>query len=350
MAIDTTSRLYQDNFRAMRRYLQGRGVNLRQTIVTSSAVYATDRIVVPGMHADDKVISVIDWTDGNDATGYLDVDGTKATLSVFATNKGINFTAVKAGPEGNKIYVKAQAAAGNSLPLSVTIGDYDTVLGTTGHPGKTVILVELATNGAGAALTDGTNSAAKVLVAIIDAMETQPAVGGNGHIVDVALAGNGSTDWTATGPTALSGGAVFNQGPAVASLRTALSPYTNADIKYTARARGANGNNITVAYTAGGALAVGVTGTDIVVTYVVGVTTAADVIAAVNADVDASALVLAAPAYGPVPSGTDVSGVIETMAATPLTGGLDPGIQLSVASNAKKLLVVWLTHDEIDEN
>lgn len=348
MAITDVTRGYTKNLRALRRYLQGRGVDIRETIVTSAAVYAADRITVPGMHDDDKIVSVFNMTDLVDVTGDLDDEGDAAAVTVFSANKGIIFTALKPGTEGNKIYVKAAAAPGASLPLSVDIGAYDTLIPGTGHAGKTVILVNLATNGSSVALTDGSNSAAKVRVAILNAMEV-PA-GGGGRLVDVDLTGSGVTDWTAQAVTPLVGGADFKQGPSFASLRTALSPYTNADILYTARKRGADGNDITVTYTAGGALAVGVAGTDITVTYVVGVTTAADVIAAVNAKVAAAALVIAAPARGPVPNGTDVEGVVDTMAQTPLTGGVDPGIRLNVSSNGKKLKVLWLTHDEIDEN
>lgn len=348
MAITATSRLYQDNLRKMRRYLQGRGVNLRQTIV-DGVVYADERITVPGMHADDVVIGVMNLSDLNDATGYLDDGQAKASLKLYSgvSNKEITVTALRKGTEGNKIYVKVAAAPGNSLPLSVTIGAYDTVLATTGHPGKTAILVNLATNVSGVALTDGTNSAKKVAEAIVNA-QSFPI--GDAIVDAVASNGSGSVDATATGPTALTGGTDFNQGPTFASLRTALSPYTKADIKYVARKRGVAGNSITVAYTAGGSLAVGVISSAITVTYVVGVTTAADVIAKVNATKAAAALVLAEPAYGPVSSGDDVSGVIETMVATALTGGQDGGIQLSVASASKKLMVTWVTHDEIDEN
>lgn len=331
MAITSILRGSGDNVRALKRYLQGRGINLRQTIVVSDAIYAADRITLPGLQTEDKIISVINWSDGNDVTGDLDESGESATLTVFSANKGIIFTAAKSGVEGNKIDVKALAAAGASLPLSVDI--------TTLATGRTLIQVNLATNASSVALTDGSNSALKVERAIIDAMGV-PA-GGNGQIVTMAQTGSGVTDWTAQSILPLAGGSSFDQGPAKASLVADMDPYEDANVRYEARVAGDAGNDITVAYTAGGALAVGVTVNDIVVTYVVGVTTAADVIAAVNADADASALVIAMPQRGPVPMGSEVEGVVETMVATPLTGGLDGGFKLTEDSSDKKLLVLW---------
>lgn len=350
--ITTTKVLKADNLRALRRYLQGRGVNQRTTVV-DGVTYATDRITVPGMHSDDKVISIINLTDDVDVSGYLNVGGAKASVAVFTVNKGIVFTAVKAGLEGNKIDVEAIANPdGASSPLAVVIGDRDTLKGTTGHPGRTLISVRLATDASNVVLTTSANSAANVLVAVIDAMETQPAVGGNGHIVDVALAGNGSTAWTTQAIVPLTGGASFDQGPKAAEVTTNLSPYTNADIRYVARKRGTVGNTISVAYAAGGALAVAVAGSnDITVTYVIGVTTAQDVIDAVNANAAASALVVAEPKYKGTGAGSEgTDGVIETMAALPLAGGVDPGIELTVASASKKLMVSWYTRDQLDEN
>jgi len=344
MTLETGSRGYTQNLRKFRRYLQGRGVNLRETIVSANA-YADVRITVPGLHDDDAIISVINMTDMLDVTGYLDNGGEFATVDIFSTNKGIRFTALKAGTEGNKIYVKAAAAPGNSLPLSVAIGAYDVILGTTGNPGKTAILVSLATNSSGVALTTGENDASLVFAAIIDAQEQM--IGD--AIVDLALLGDGTTDWTATGPTALTGGTSFKQGPSTAKYVTAFTdPYADGNVRYVARQAGAEGNDITIEYTDGGALAVDVTTEAIVVTYVVGVTTAQDVVDAVNANADAAALVIASLASVDAPDG-----LVETLAQTNLTGGADPGIQLSAATDsplaAKSLKVLWLTRDERDE-
>ena len=44
------------------------------------------------------------------------------------------------------------------------------------------------------------------------------------------------------------------------------------------------------------------------------------------------------------------SGLVETMAATNLTGGVDPGIQMSISTAALALKVMWLTKEQHDEN
>jgi hypothetical protein len=337
MAITDESRRYADNLRRKRRYLQGRGVNLRETIVLSDAVYVDDRIVVPGLHDDDDIISVLNMTDLVDVTGYLDDAGEFATIDIFTVNKGIRFTALRVGAGGNKIAIKAAADPAVSQPLSVDIGDYDTLFGTTGNPGKTGILVNLATDAAGVALVSAVNSAANVFVAIIDAQEA--TIGS--AVVDLALLGTGATAWTATGPTALAGGASFRQGPTAAQL-----DMTDTFIRYTARTRGTDGNATTITHTAGGALAVAVIGTAITVTYVDDTTTVQEAIDAVNASATASALVLAS--LQPGADGTDV--LTDNQGPTALAGGIDPGIQLSEVSSTKKLKVLWLTRDELDEN
>lgn len=357
MAITDISRKYSDNFRYFRRWLQGRGVNLRMTMVPGDPVspvspYTDERIAVPGLHSDDRVIAVFNMSDLVDVTGYLDDGAKKASVDVFTGNKGITFTARLKGTGGNAIDVVAAAAVGNSLPLAVKIGDRDLILGTTGHPGRTVIQVALATDGSGVALTDGSNSAQLVMDAV-DVAQSHPA---QEVIVDMVLDGTGATDWTAQSIVPLIGGADFDQGPLAAVLVTALSPYTNADIRYTARKKGANGNNITIAYSAGSPLSVSVSTNDITVTYVVGVTTAKQVIDAINGNAAASALVLAQPvrfgtgSEGSSGEGSDETGVIDTMAATHLAGGLDPAIQLTQSALHKTLMVVWLTHDQKDEN
>jgi hypothetical protein len=347
MSIQTESRLYSDNFRRKRRYLQGRGVNLRETIVVGSPYEdraAGSRIAVPGLHTDDDIISVINMDDLVDVTGYLDLGSVAASLAVFSTNKGLVFTALQKGADGNLLYVKAAADPVASAPLSVTIGPYDAVLGTTGNGGKTVILVNLATNGSGVALTDGTNDAALVRAAILNA---QQAMHGE-NFVDVALAGDGTTDWSATGPTAFTGGADFDQGPAAASVDTAIAGDNN-DVRFTARAKGVDGNDITVDLNTGGApgAAVAVSGTmpNIVVTVVATESTAQEVVDAVNAHAGASALVIATLAPG-----NDGTGIVAATSALPLVGGLDGGIQLTETSSGINLKVLWLTRDERDEN
>jgi len=336
MTITAASRLYSDNLRRLRRHLNGRGVNIRETIVVGE-VYAGDRIVVPGLHDDDAIVSVLNMTDLVDATGYLDVGGEAATADVFATNKGVRFTARRAGEDGNKIAVKAAADPDESAPLSVVVGQYDTVFGTSGNPGKTGILVNLATDSDGNALTSSANSAANVRAAVL---QNQDAA----KLVEAELLGTGATAWTATGPTALSGGASFRKGPSTAVLDVD-GPYDEDAVRYAARRAGAEGNDISVEHVAGGALAVAVATKKVTVTYVVGETTVQEAVDAVNADADASALVVAS--VGP---GGDPDSLLSAKSETNLSGGEDPGIALTEASGGKKLKVTWLTRDERDEN
>lgn len=111
-----------------------------------------------------------------------------------------------------------------------------------------------------------------------------------------------------------------------ASLTTALAGANN-DLTYTAKAAAPNyvaGNSVRVAYVVAGVstpLTVAVSGNDITVNVATNgasaaTSTAAQVMAAVNASVPASALVTAANA-----TGNDGTGVVTAMAFTSLTGG-----------------------------
>jgi hypothetical protein len=336
MTIATQSVKFSNNLRKMRRYLQGRGVNVRMTMIDTSAdsPYTADsRLAVPGLHSDDVIIGLINWSDGVDITGYLD-DGAKAASR---TIQNLTITALDKGVEGNRIGVlatilDAQGAARISADLSVEF------LGET-------ITVRLATDGTGTANTvsSGPNSATNVRDAILDEQET---LHGDAW-VDVT--GANASAWTAFSVLLLQNGANFDQGPKTASLTTDLddtSPYVeNSDIRYVAQGPGKTGNDISIVYTAGIALAVAVSDEQITVTYVADTTTAADVVAAVNASKAASALVQASL---PSPSGIG-DGLIATMGETFLAGGLDGGIQLTVSSAGVKILVLWVTRDERDE-
>lgn len=111
-----------------------------------------------------------------------------------------------------------------------------------------------------------------------------------------------------------------------ASLTTAIG-VADAELVYTAKTRGAAGNNITVEYEdpeeANAAAAVEVVGTAIKVILAPGggeaiTTTADDISAAIALDAEASALVGVADK-----AGNDGSGVVTAMEATPLKGGVD---------------------------
>ena len=111
--------------------------------------------------------------------------------------------------------------------------------------------------------------------------------------------------------------------PEAAAVSTSLTG-TNNDITYTADAKAASGNNVTVTYVVSGnntPLSVSVTGSAITVNVATDgsgnpTSTAAQVITAINGSAPASALVNVANA-----AGNNGSGVVTAMASTPLTGG-----------------------------
>lgn len=108
-----------------------------------------------------------------------------------------------------------------------------------------------------------------------------------------------------------------------ATLTTALTG-TNNDLAFTAVARGAGGNAITVSYVVAGTntpLTVSVAGTAITVNVATdgagaATSTAADVMSVLNTNVNSSALIVAALA-----SGNDGTGIVTALAATALAGG-----------------------------
>lgn len=111
-----------------------------------------------------------------------------------------------------------------------------------------------------------------------------------------------------------------------AATKTVNPTGNNNNIVYTAVDEGADGNNITIAYIVSGndtPLSISVIGTDIVVNVATDndgdpTSTAAQVLAAIEADEDASALVTVAHA-----ASNDGTGVVAAVAAANLTGGTD---------------------------
>ncbi len=88
---------------------------------------------------------------------------------------------------------------------------------------------------------------------------------------------------------------------------------SNGDLRFMSVFQGITGNSISITYTAGGGLSIGVSGTDITVTYVAGVTTANQVLAAIEASSGASGLV-----YVDLASGSDGTGLVGALAKTNL--------------------------------
>lgn len=100
-----------------------------------------------------------------------------------------------------------------------------------------------------------------------------------------------------------------------ASVAALEQPNTLQTFVFDANVYGPAGNSITVALVAGAALAVAVAGDAVTVTLDSGVTTVAQVVAAINANAAASALILAS-SVGPAPNEVALA-----FAATALSGG-----------------------------
>jgi hypothetical protein len=97
---------------------------------------------------------------------------------------------------------------------------------------------------------------------------------------------------------------------------TLVSTGTQNDILFTAVAPGVSGNSISITTSNSASLFVSVVGSAITIDLDTGITTASDVIEAVNEHVDASALVSSENAPG-----NDGSGVVEPSVTVTLSGG-----------------------------
>lgn len=137
---------------------------------------------------------------------------------------------------------------------------------------------------------------------------------------------------------------------AAASLTTAIG-VADAELVYTAKTRGAAGNNITIEYEdpeeANAAVVIEVAGTAIKAVLAPGggeaiTTTAGDISAAIAIDEEASALVGVANK-----AGNDGSGVVTAMAATPLKGGVDatPARKGDICFDATN---IYIATDDVD--
>lgn len=126
-------------------------------------------------------------------------------------------------------------------------------------------------------------------------------------------------------------------------------------LTFTAVAYGASGNDITIAYVDPGdadvALSVAVDGTDIVVTLETDsesaiTSTAADILAAIEVDAAADALVTVAINAADSGIGDDGSGVVTALASAPMTGGEGTGIGVSLKGG----LYIDITNGDLYKN
>ena len=116
--------------------------------------------------------------------------------------------------------------------------------------------------------------------------------------------------WTATADLALAS--------TCAQYTTALAGDDNA-LVYTHRFGGDVGNNFTIEYTAGAALAISISGYDIIVTFIAATTTAGDILNLWGKNAILNELGITCEHA----AGSDGTGVVDTLAHTHLSGGLD---------------------------
>ena len=188
--------------------------------------------------------------------------GNKARLVIGAGNAAFMLTADAIGATGDEI--TASIVDGAAIAVAVT--------------GKHIQITADV----------GTSTAAQVLAAVNADAEAAALV-----TAALAAGSTGASAVAALAETALAGGA-------------------------TEDTIGAAGNSITASIVDGAAIAVAVTGKHIQITADVGTSTAAAVLAAVNADAEASALVTAALA-----AGSNGTGAVAALAETALAGGED---------------------------
>src|SRR3990170_4524644 len=80
--------ILSDNLRKFRRVLQGRGVNLREAMVTGLDGSGTDaRVAIANLQDDDVIDSFMNMTDLTDASAGIAMER-KASSTLFGTNKG----------------------------------------------------------------------------------------------------------------------------------------------------------------------------------------------------------------------------------------------------------------------
>lgn len=343
-----------DNLRKFRRYLQGRGVNVRKALVDGANGSGSPvRVAIPNLKDDDAITSFIDLTTPADASAAIAMEK-NANVSVFATTKGVKYTSRLpgvAGPGATEVRIKYTDTNVADDPLVVTVENQ--------AGGIVLIDVQLEQNSSAVIVTTAAEARAAVL-------QNQDAA----KIVDAALVGDGTTVLTATGPHKLGAtpggdvsasvvGYLRRQGATPASLTVDI-PYVDGDaLRFEAVVPGAFGVGkqggtlpIRIQYVDGSNPAEttvvvedGPYFRDVAVTLreTAGVilATGDEVVAAVKASADASALVTATRIHGG--PGEGAPGVVAAFAATELTGGEDSGVHVSTDLSSKKVLVEWVS-------
>ena len=278
------------------KYSAGAALNVAVTessgtktvMVTVVAGTTTAAEVVEAVNSDAEASALITGIAKGKGTGVV---CKQAALTIGEGDAAVVFEAIPVGLDGNDITIN-YTKSGNSTPLAVAVVN-------------DAITVTLATDVSG----DVTSTAADIVAAVNADADAK---------LLVAAAG--------TGTTAVANEAVPEANLTGGSFGVEYATKTigegDAAVEFQAKEFGPSGNDVTINYAKGGnntALAVAVVNDAITVTLATDVSgdvtsTAADIVAAVNADADAKLLVAAA--------GTGTTAVAnEAVAATNLTGG-----------------------------
>ena len=196
-----------NNIRKLRRILQGKGINLRETIADADAYSA---VSVPNLRADDIIVSVLDMQDLVDVGAQINL-AVAASREYGSSNARITFTAREAGAKGNLIKVayvndQVQSDAGFAQPIKVTVDN--------NADGTVTINVHLALNTSGMVDTttpSGPNSANAVREAVLQQADA-PGHPRAADLVDVTIANGSGVSYVGTmSATALQNGADASQ-------------------------------------------------------------------------------------------------------------------------------------------
>lgn len=347
--------LLSDNVRKFRRQIQGRGINIRETLV--AGVNAT-RLPIANLKDDDAITKFLNMTDLLDASADIAME-LDASVTLFTTNKAVKYTARKpgvAGPGTDEVRIKYTDTNVADDPLVVTVT----------RDGLIVLIdVQLAQSSSAVITT----TAAEARVAVLQHPEAS-------KLVDAALVGTGATLLTPTGPHKLGAtvagdvsasvvGYLRRQGATAATLDTAMGVDADGlerDLHFEAVTPGATqaggqGNALPITVQIGESYSPDAAETTVVVTdgpytTAIAVTpralggfvlaTGDEVMAAIRASADAAALVTVRALHGR-DAAASAPGVVEALGPSALTGGEDSGIHVSTNLSGKNINVAWIT-------
>jgi hypothetical protein len=310
-----------DNLRKFRRDLAGRGVNIRSAIVDGAT--AGNDVLVAGLGENDEIVSAENVSTPADLT--LDMDRVAYT-TFFASNKTFRITMNRPG---------------ESATFAIVPADVDEATSVQSIGGVIVVRAHVS-SGTTIDLT------AAQLVAAVNQSEARKAVtaslpSGTGATAVTAFTANTIGLDATTESTAAQTGYHYSKGPLAASVDMD-SQTAEAVVTFTARIPGAAGNSLNVQYLDSAdidasqgdqpTVAMDDDGETVVVTIDSGVTTAAEVVSAVNA--------ANMPVKAALTSGNDGSGVVVNETED-LAGGRNEGrLRFTASNNGAKVRVAWV--------